>query len=172
MAPKKPVAKKTAAKKPEAEEVKDDALPAVDAKVAQYEPEDLEKVNQLREAGIELNGTETSEDLDALIKSLEETDGAEPDEEDEDLPNRTNPRYETTQVEGKQRRFGVHFVLEKNGKRALYNENGVRISPVYEKGEVLAGSTDTDAWRSLARSAAKNNAERRRNMRPEDYLPG
>lgn len=165
---KKSAAKKTvAAAKPKTEEV------AIDGRFAHFSEEDQAKVKELLEAGVALTGEETTEDLDAHLAALEEDNGsdAKPVKEDKDCPNKMTPRYQPAVIEGKQRRFPIHFVHTANGKSALYNEFGVRISPVYGPEDVLAGSTDTNAVRSINRAAAKNNAERRKSMLPGDYLP-
>lgn len=147
------------------------ALAAVDHDVAKYSKADQKKIAQLKDKGVTLDGTETSEDLDAHLEALEESASGAPAKEDPDLPNMIQPRYQNVKIHNKDRRFPIHFVHSVGEKAALYNEKGQRISPVYKRGDVLAGSTSTDAVRSINRAAARNNAVRRNSMLPDDYLP-
>lgn len=172
-------AKKAAAKKPVAAKaakapVERDLTP-VEANMAQYSAEELVKIDTLKDRGVELTGTESGEELDRLLEATDESEAGEEEAEDADLPRKVAPRFEVLEMEGKKVRLGIHFVYSANGKSALYNEFGVRISPVYGQGDVLAGSeasgSPTAALGAIARMAARNNAERRRTHRAVDLSP-
>lgn len=169
--PSKKAPAKAAAKKPSKPAAAKEAdLTPVDAQLAQYSDEDRVKIDALREAGIELTLNETSEELDDKLAAIEDDDDTGEAEEAE-LPRSIAPRFENRVVENKPRRLAIHFVYTKDGKSALYNEHGKRISPVYRPEDTLPDST-TNALKSIAKAAAKNNAIRRNSMLPEDFLPG
>lgn len=146
-----------------------------DAQLAKYSAEDLAKIAELKDKGVVLTLEESSEELDAKLAAHEDTGDSGVAKEDSELPSQLPPRYQAVVIDGKPRRFAVHFVHSVNGKGALYNEFGTRISPVFGSDDVLPGSegsSPTNAMRSISKAAVKNNAMRRQTMTTADYLAG
>lgn len=169
---KKEDAKKPATSTKKLAKAKEAEITAEDARFADMSEEDKAKVGTLLEAGVDLTGKESSEELDAKLAALEAGDVSEADEEDEDLPDEMPARFETVQIDNKPHRFFVHFLARAGKKCALYNEHGKRISPVVNADDIVEGSTPEMKWGSrLAKNAAQNNARRRSSMVPGDYAP-
>lgn len=165
-------AKKVAKKKVAAPAVEEtEELAPVNAKHVDLTKEDKKKASQLKAMGVELDGSEDSDRLDALLDAHAPTEPEDADEEDEDCPDKVAPRFEIVKVDNRDRKFPIHFVFMNNGKSALYNERGQRISPVYGNEDMANDGSNKKGIAAIAKAAADNNAKRRAAMRPSDFMP-
>ncbi len=128
-------------------------------------------IKSLEEAGVELKGDETSEELETLAaaQSMKGDDEAGVQEEVEGVPNQLPPRTEPRSLAGKTVNFPVHFVAAVKGGFALYNETGKRISPAYAPDQPLDESPNaTKGVLYINKACAKFNAMRWKNTLPGD----
>ena len=137
-----------------------------------YTKKDKEIIKKLTDAGVELSGEETSDDLKTLLK-----DNLDEEEETEQevipgVPNKIAPVFEPLPAGSKEKPFALHHVMAVKGGFAMYNHLGQRISPLLVPGTPLAGTPDgekgTDEVAYHRKAAANMNAQRKARRLPND----
>lgn len=136
-----------------------------------YTKEDKKKIKALKLAGVELKGTESSDELNTLHLAMEEEGREEGTEAAvvDGVPNSLPVRTESIIINNKPHELPVFFVATvKGGKQALYDYQGKRVSPAYGATDRVSDDV-ADAelgTRYINKAAAKFNAMRRRNIIP------
>lgn len=166
---------------------KEAAAAAADESKVTYSKADKKNIKALKEAGVELTGEETGAELDALIAEHDlGSDEAEP-EEIEGVENSLPQKFEETMVDNKPRKYGIYFVAPitkgpHKGKHVLYNEKGVRVSPVMSADRVFGRDPEdprghdiktkeageVSEFAHIAKAAGAANSLRRARRLPND----
>lgn len=143
-----------------------------------YTKEDKLKIKQLKDAGVELSGEESPEELNTLIFELDAKDSEGEDsiaEEIEGIPNKLPPVTEEIEVHGKKLKMPIYAVTAvKGGKFAMYSPTGQRVSPAYGVDDILPGSekdvNPTKGLTYIRKACAKFNIMRRKNLIPGEAI--
>ncbi len=141
-----------------------------------YTKEDKANIKVLKDAGVELTGDESSEELATLATAHEMEDRPEDTvaEEVDGIPNQLPPKTEEIEIHGKKMNMPMYVVTAvKGGKFALYAPTGQRVSPAYGDDDILPGSegsNPTKALQYIRKAAAKFNIMRRKNIIPGEAL--
>lgn len=144
---------------------------------------DKKAIKALTEKDVPLEGTETSEELAALM--AEHFPKAPSDSGDGEeivlagVPNSVPPVFEPLEPGAdprKAKRYGVFQVVAVKGGHALYNQRGQRVSTVCRADRVHGRDADIkdkqpgeiSEFAYIAKACARNNAERRSRRLPGD----
>ncbi len=143
------------------------------APATKYSKKDQRKIAELTDAGTELTGNETPEQLDTLIAAMEiEGRGEHPEAEVvPGVPNNLPIRTEPIVLANKHYNFAVFFMAAVKGGQALYNYEGKRVSPAYGPEDILPGSEGSNPVKALqytVKACARFNAIRRKSVLPGD----
>lgn len=150
---------------------KDQAVPGFKADYTRGQKLMIEEIKLL---GGYLNGGETPEELEIKLEALSVEENHEISEQEviPGVPNQLRPRFEKRKLGKADVNFAVHFVAAcEDGRFALYNETGKRISPPYSAKQPVDNSGAVgvvDGTRAIAKMAADNNARRFKTLIPGD----
>ncbi len=149
---------------------------AGEAKAPKYTKADKKAIGLLQDAGVELTGTETPEELEALVeeKGLGEDDGGA--EVIPGVPNQVPVLLEPVEPGSKAKPFALYQVVAVKGGHCLYNEKGVRVSHVCSAAKVHGRDADIkdkvpgeiSEFAYIAKAAARSNADRKARRLPND----
>lgn len=175
--------------KPEKKEVKvakvKKPAPAPVVDETETEEEDVEESPEESTDEDEEEAAEMPEGVDIEVPGKKKPEVAEEEEEGKPVrktrvaikgvPDKLPVQTEPYVAGKKTHALAIHFVATFNevGKKALYNERGVRISPAYAESDLAdpndPSATPVKAWAYIAKMAARNNQLIRKNTLPGDF---
>lgn len=147
-----------------------------------YTPADKKAIKKLTEKDVPLEGTETSDELAALMSEHFPQEPKEGDGEEiviPGVPNSVPQVYEPLEAgvdPRKARKFALFQVVIVKGGHALYNQKGARVSPVCRADRVHGRDADikdkmpgeVSEYAYIAKACAITNAQRRARTLPGD----